>query len=378
MRFEEMAQDLVQATSRLVSNRIINIMDTNGVIIASTEKHRIGTVHQGACEVIRTGHAVAIEKSDLDHYAGAKEGYNMPIYSEKRIIAVVGIFGNPSEVYDTANLLAAYTSQFIQQNAVAMQQQAADELRTKYLHMLVSLSTSNNEMLSSLGEALCICQRFPSRAFIVRLASSKNTLQEFQVLSRIIDELKYQQLISGESDVWGIIDSRLTIIKSDISKYNNKFSDRICDAIESCTHIPFQLCVGGMCSGIRDIETSYKEALSLCDSTITGVSDIADANCKFQSVIASVCVREAHLAQSLYRRLVLAFGEKDLPVFLSTAECYYNAQGSVNQAAEIMHIHKNTLQYRLHRVWDILELGECSAFIKEFFVRLCIEYHHKI
>ena len=40
--FAKLAQDFVEATSLLVGQRTINIMDQKGIIIASTEKHRIG------------------------------------------------------------------------------------------------------------------------------------------------------------------------------------------------------------------------------------------------------------------------------------------------------------------------------------------------
>ena len=39
--FAKLAQDFVEATSLLVGQRTINIMDQKGVIIASTEKYRI-------------------------------------------------------------------------------------------------------------------------------------------------------------------------------------------------------------------------------------------------------------------------------------------------------------------------------------------------
>ncbi len=45
--FAKLAQDFVEATSLLVGQRTINIMDQKGIIIASTEKHRIGDFHQG-------------------------------------------------------------------------------------------------------------------------------------------------------------------------------------------------------------------------------------------------------------------------------------------------------------------------------------------
>ena len=78
--FAKLAQDFVEATSLLVGQRTINIMDQKGIIIASTEKHRIGDFHQGASEVLATGKPVRIKKEDLPRYPGTKEGYNMPIF----------------------------------------------------------------------------------------------------------------------------------------------------------------------------------------------------------------------------------------------------------------------------------------------------------
>lgn len=378
MRFEEMAQDLVQATSRLISNRIINIMDTGGVIIASTQKQRIGTVHEGACEAIRTRQAVAIQKSDVSRYAGSREGYNMPVFSGGRVIAVVGIFGDPSEVYDIANLLAVYTAQCIEQNSFATQQQISDELRTKYLQMLVALSTSGNEMLASLSDALRIRHQFPARVFVVRLASTENALHEFQVFNQIVEVLRYQQMLNEENDVWGVIDNRLVILKSGLPKSDPKFCARLHQAVRDCTTIPFQLCAGGFCFALKDIERSYQEALSLCDKTVVGLSDITDATCKFQALMRATCVREEHLVCEMYQALLTAFGQKELGGLLLSASCYYNEGGSVNKAADILNIHKNTLQYRMHRLWDALTLGDCSAFIKEYFLRLCIEYHQNL
>ena len=52
MRFDEIARDLVHTASRLLRGRIVNIMDTSGVIVASTDAERIGTTHDGAREVM--------------------------------------------------------------------------------------------------------------------------------------------------------------------------------------------------------------------------------------------------------------------------------------------------------------------------------------
>lgn len=109
--FAKLAQDFVEATSLLVGQRTINIMDQKGIIIASTEKHRIGDFHQGAAEVLETGKPVLIKIEDLPRYPGTKEGYNMPIFLNDEIIGVVGIFGCEEEVQSIANLLRVYVTQ---------------------------------------------------------------------------------------------------------------------------------------------------------------------------------------------------------------------------------------------------------------------------
>ena len=67
--FAKLAQDFVEATSLLVGQRTINIMDQKGIIIASTEKHRIGDFQSRSgskkriCHVIREPRKATICRS---------------------------------------------------------------------------------------------------------------------------------------------------------------------------------------------------------------------------------------------------------------------------------------------------------------------------
>ncbi|MEG1069414.1 MAG: sugar diacid recognition domain-containing protein [Ruthenibacterium sp.] len=375
MEFEKMAQNLVEATSHLIGGRVINIMDTKGVILASTDKTRIGTVHEGACEVIRTGRAVAIEKSEVGRYPGAKEGYNLPVMSGSRIIAVVGIFGNPSDVNDVANLLAVYVANCIEQNAVAMQKKVADELRMQYLQMLLSLAPGDQEMLASLSDGLRIQQQFPARVFVVQLSVHQNMRSVLQIFSRASEELQRGHYLLSDCDVWGVIDNRLVLVKSKMNQSEPKFCTRLYDFLSACIGGAFQLCAGMLCNGIKDVKTSYQQALSICVAGGEGVRDITDPTCKFYAMMRSTCAHEQYEIAQRYAALEQALGAEDLDILLNTADIYYAEDCSVTRAAEGLHIHKNTLQYRMHRLWDALQLSTCSAFIKQYFLRLCIEYH---
>ena len=66
MLLESLAKELVTLTSDLVGGRTVNIMDTGGIIVASTEAARVGTFHQGAYEAVQTGREVNIRRDQLD------------------------------------------------------------------------------------------------------------------------------------------------------------------------------------------------------------------------------------------------------------------------------------------------------------------------
>lgn len=372
MHFEELAQQLVQTASTLLNGRIVNIMDTRGIIVASTEAHRIGTRHEGACQVLRTRRPVAIHREELSLYPGAKEGYNLPVWSDGQLMAVVGIFGNPDEVRDSAHILAAYTEQFFRQHALDQRARVAGELRTSYLRMVLNaLSPEASEQLAVLAEALNLHLRFPVRVLALRVPSVPDPCGQQQLLDRAVEELLFRHLVNPTCDVWAIIDDRLMLLKSESDPPADPLP-RMADALEHALGRPVRLCAGTPCTHVRQIHRAGAEASLLCDLDRTGVLDIQDASCRFFYLMQRTALRESSFIDDMLEKLARRFGDKELEVLLTTACAYYHCCGSVNQASTQLHIHKNTLQYRMHRLWDALCPGEVSPFAREYLLRLCI------
>ena len=130
MLLEELAEDLVSATSGLLDGRIINIMNPDGIIIASTQPERIGTFHKGARDAAVSGKPVSIRPDQIQEYSGAREGYNMPLRVGGNIIGVVGIYGEPSEIRYLAHLVEVYTEKYYQLEALIRPQYAQGALKS--------------------------------------------------------------------------------------------------------------------------------------------------------------------------------------------------------------------------------------------------------
>lgn len=372
MRFEEIARQLVETTSRLVRGRIINIMDTEGRIVASTEESRIGTLHAGACQVVRTGRPVAIEPADLARWPGAREGYNLPVFSDGRLIAVVGIFGEPEQVRDSAYILAAYTEQFFHQNALDQQNRITGELRTTYLRLLLNLDRYGTEELTEVGEALGLRLQFPVRVLALEFCGRQDALVCRQRLYRAVEELQFQNLLDPKRDVWAVTGDRLLMLKSDTG---TRCLHRMLTCAETAVGAPARLGAGRPCQTLRQAPQSGAQALTLCAAPVSGVQDIQDPDCRFLYLMQRTAFREEDCIREMHSLLERQLDAGELEMLLATADAYYDCGGSVGQAADRLHIHKNTLQYRMHRLWDIVCPGTTGRFEREYLLRLCIQYH---
>ena len=104
----DLAQQIV-ASIMSITHENINIMDSQGGIIASGQRHRLNTFHQGAKEAIDRDETVIIHGNDLARYPGSLPGLNMPITLNGQIIGVVGISGEPQVVRNTAKMVKMVT-----------------------------------------------------------------------------------------------------------------------------------------------------------------------------------------------------------------------------------------------------------------------------
>lgn len=90
------------------------------------------------------------------------------------------------------------------------------------------------------------------------------------------------------------------------------------------------------------------------------------------SLLDATAQREAEQLEALGQKLSV-FSADERQALLATARAYYEMDRSVGRAAQAMFIHKNTLQYRVRRLLEALELTRCSPFQQEYLVRLLLE-----
>ena len=93
---QKSAQNIVNEMKASI-HRDINIMDENGVILASTDPARRGKLHQGALAIIREGLDCLTVRQD-EPERGIQRGVNLPVTLRGQLEGVIGITGEPKEV----------------------------------------------------------------------------------------------------------------------------------------------------------------------------------------------------------------------------------------------------------------------------------------
>ena len=375
--FAKLAQDFVEATSLLVGQRTINIMDQKGIIIASTEKHRIGDFHQGASEVLATGKPVRIKKEDLPRYPGTKEGYNMPIFLNDEIIGVVGIFGCEEEVQSIANLLRVYVTQSFSQLQMTQKQNLEAELRNQLLRLLLFGGKSQKEMITKLCGMLDLQLKFPVRIILLYERAAERNMKHLLDYHQFIQNLIWKNVLDRRRDVFGIQNADYVILLGGSGELleTRKRLDKLLQEIER--EAVWDAAVSSLCRNMEEVSEGMKEVSVLRNRRGGMIQNLEEHTCRMQYLMGRFTVQDgARTVVGMLRRLEDQHGEKQSEQLLQTAQVYYEYGGSVAKAAEKLNLHKNTLLYRMKQLYQTLELEQDTVFVREFFIRMLLEYRN--
>lgn len=363
MLLEELAKELVEVTSSLVGGRTINVMNTKGIIVASTDSDRVGTFHQGALEAVQTGKPVVIGRDQLDQYLGAKEGCNMPLRVSGTIIGVVGIYGDPTEIQYLARLLEVYAAKYYQLEAMARPRLAEGELRGRLLNCLLAPTEDSISSARALMESMKLHLEFPLTVAVISSRGEAMAMRQ----EYLIGALTSRGILRPKRDVWGVVDERLVLLRGGEGGWNQL--DFLLDE--------FRVSISDPCGSLWEIHPAYAQASALDVSAPDAFNDMGRLSTRCGYMLYCTSAGESAFLEALYQKVLDAFRGQDLQAALKTVQTYYDCARSVSRAAEALYIHKNTLQYRVRRFLEAADLGKCTSFQQEYLVRLLLEHHKR-
>ena len=329
----------------------INIMDLNGKIVASTDKSRIDSIHSGAIKVIETGNPLILNERNVHDYKGAKQGANLPIMHQSKIEGVVGVSGNPEEIIPMTGLIRASVEIVLAQMHVQEQAYYQERQWNFWLQQLLHPSGLNKEKLEE--EAVYSLHIHTKSFWTVMILYGENVQDFLQVIRREISIQKINTLFTLPFSGNQVI----IAVPSEV-----KDLDPLVKGLMGVTQDNISIGVGEGEFGIAGIRKSYKQAKQavLFEKEIGTVS--YSKAWRIERLAAAIHEDEYNSICLPYEKLLKELGD----IYIKTVDTYLSMNFSIKKTANLLHIHRNTLLYRLDQIKERVGLDPRSfhdAFI---------------
>ena len=374
----ETAQKIVDAIMELIGNRSVNVMNQQGVILASGEKDRVGDRHKGALDAIRLGRTVEITQDQQWQYPGSRPGVNMPIVIDGETVGAVGILGNPEEVRGFANLVRVCVQLIIEQAMLNQKTQMERELRVNLIHRLIrhpddfsSAEMREEFLLLNLDSTVC------RRAAVLQLSQPpRETPGLVECLEKVEKHLLRQGLVIPGEDLYGMIRQEYVVFRpwhTGADPSDSSYLQRVCRSLKEHLDMDVKGALGGIYpdAGASGYAWSYNEAARLCDIYSGGIHNLSTVSARVDSLIHCIPPDEVGRMLGEIRRRLFEHEQGDGWV-RETISAYFAAGMNIQKAAESIHIHKNTMVYRMKRLTELAGLEEENRFHRDFILYLLL------
>jgi carbohydrate diacid regulator len=320
---ERLAQNIVDKMMDVVPYNV-NIMNEQGLIIGSGDKNRLGKLHEGAIKAIAENNLIAVYESK----GGARPGVNMPIHFNDTIVGVIGISGNPSEVEPFASIVKVTAELLMNQEYVFNERRIKERIKEEFLYQW-AYTNEYDEAFIERAASLNIDLSIDRIAMIIREA--KYGLK-IETLERFLHQGEYIMRLDAETI--------LMFIKQDPKLY--KRIENIYQAMQK------DIKVGIGASSI--MSKSLREALK--SLSINEALQIDSKICYYTSV-RFIDMLVENMDRESFQHITGKLEEAKGLELIKTLLTYIVFHGEVNTVSEFLHIHRNSLNYRLKKVEEV-------------------------
>lgn len=358
----ELAQEIVVRTTKFIPYNV-NVMDAHGIVLGSADAGRIGELHAGAQLAIARRQTIEIDASEARTMPGVKAGVNLPLTVRGSIVGVVGLTGDPESVRQFGELVRVTAEMILEQAQLIGELQRERRYREEFVWQLVSQTGTSTVELAAWAVRLGVDFRSPRAVVLLELTDE--SLPPDQAL---IELQRCQAALSTDNPgtLSAALSPRELVILVPVDT-----SARRSPVVDVARRILAELAVVVQ----KDAGTAVALALGVALSGIEGVA----LSC--QSARRTLRVGRKRQAQGT----LFSYYDLSLPVLLAgldsgwqaeqlrqplrrlndgdahgslrrTVEAWFAHNTNSADTAKALHIHRNTLDYRLRRIAEITGL----------------------
>lgn len=357
----QVAQKIVDRAMKIIDHNV-NVMNHQGVIIGSGDPERINQLHEGALHVLNAGAKIDFNTDEAQTLTGVKGGINIPITNEGQIIGVVGITGEPDKVRKYADLVVMTAELVLEQAMLTAQVRWDRRLQESVIMRLIEGNWQNDSLFNDRVERMNINLDVPRVAMIVDLRSSETqkdvSLSTIQGILHLLEKRDPDTLLAISSPTQFVILQKIQMHDDRWLYQKGKEQQRMyCQQLEKQPGIEFCISMGQFFPDTEGLAKSYQSALRTLE--VGQISYPGEKLYSAREMLLDLILKESLESWSGpqlladYEKLV----QRDTNGSLQkTLQVYFAYNTDFALTAKNLHVHRNTLRYRLEKINDILDI----------------------
>lgn len=339
--FEAISSQIVHELTSLIDKDVI-VTDKNGFIIAGTDSLRLNSFHEGAVISIKNQQEFHMTKEVCTKLRGVRPGIVMPIIVSGTPIGVLGITGNPSEVEKYAKLVRKVVELFIT-DSISREEKERGIREIEFFFFDLVTTDSSIEVIEDRARMINIDSSLYRRIVIIQ------TYQQFEIAD--VEDLLRIQKIHPELKIirWGM--EKLVLLMPEIKK------EQMVEGLEDLSvkiqrKLRQKLPIGiGNFGDFSHLKQSFQQAETALAISERHGKIVFEEDLKLELLFHSI--QEDVQNEFLRRTIEPLLKEEELMLSL---EAWIQRKTSLQEIADKLHIHKNTLIYRLDKIQSILNV----------------------
>ncbi|WP_394240196.1 sugar diacid recognition domain-containing protein [Vibrio astriarenae] len=363
MQLNEMiARQIVERTMKIIPHSI-NVMDDKGRIIGSGDQARLHQKHEGAVLAITESRVVEIDEATADHLKGVKPGINLPILYQAQVIGVIGISGKPQDVHHFGELVKMTAELIVEQAALMSQIEWNKRHREELVLQLIKGTTLNEMQLDAIADRLDLDLAQPRIAAVVKVLPEKNKPLSLEHLQQLVHLLEYPErdnlvgiLSVSQNEV--VVLKPITLTADGWSKETEtKRINQLLRRVKKEANFKIKIALGDYFTGLSGLARSYDTAQLTLNSVANRQGEVFFYQDYRLPVIMSSLLNEPWRREQLEQPYLALQKGDSKGLLVKTLKIYFLQNCDSALTCEKLHIHRNTLRYRLEKIEQITSLN---------------------
>lgn len=337
-QFDTLGQKIVDELSLLIQEQVI-LTDRRGFIQASTDVSRINQFHEGALLGIRQQQILHMTDAEVKKLRGVRKGVVLPIIIDGKAIGVLGITGKPEMIQPQALLILRVVELFIQD--VLKRKEQGEKVRELELFVFDWLtSTIQDERFIERAVILGIEVELYKQVAVIEATKTRN---RFSIQD--VDHLLALQYVHPFAKMirWG--QGKVLVLLPEMNQGKLRIElEHLLLHIKRKMKMDVAIGVGEF-AHYSNLMTSFNQAERAIKVSKKYGKVLFEHELRFDLISESV---PKDTKSKFIQRTVAPLKEET--ELLHNLRVWFDENQSMQNTAQKLHIHKNTLSYRLQKV----------------------------